>query len=56
MKGGNESLTYYGPRDLTNLVSFVNDATEFFGMPSSPKVGGLLENLQYSIFGSLNDL
>ena len=38
MKGGNESLTYYGPRDLVNLVTFVNDGTEFF-LQGSPKVG-----------------
>ena len=37
MKGGNWSLTYFGPRDVTNLISFVNDATE--PIPPSPKVG-----------------
>lgn len=34
-KGTNESLTYFGPRDLGNLVTYLNDATDFYARPPS---------------------
>ena len=38
IKGGNDSLVYYGPRDFVNLVTFVNDGIEYFERPPPPKV------------------